>query len=324
MILLLADCYDKHTDVVAEKLRERGQKFFRLNLDTQSLQKTSVTFDNDCWLIENELGNIHSDNVSCVWLRRLFVELTLQEQDKNEPNFKIWKGEWNKTLLGFYSSIRSVPWLNPLREAYRAENKYLQMEEAAKVGFRFPPTLVTNRKDKILHFVAKHERVVLKLMTQDFYQDVDGKYKGIYVNLLEIDDFDDFGDSRENPVVLQAYIPKCFEVRYTVVGDIHHVCRIESQRSQVAQVDWRRYDIPNTPHIPMQPPLEIQEKVTNLLQNLKLTYGALDFIVTPTGEWYFLEVNTTGQWLWIEDLTGLSISDSIVGWLTQKQQKALQ
>lgn len=180
MILLLTDSYDKHADVVSEKLRERGTDFFRLDLDTQSLRKTAITFSGNSWSIQTQMGTICSDSVKCVWLRRPFVELTLQEQNDNDPNFKIWKGEWNKTLLGLYSQIRLVPWLNPLKEAYRAENKYLQMEEATKVGLRLPPTLVSNEKDKLLHFAKQHERVVLKLMTQEFYQDSDGKYKGIW------------------------------------------------------------------------------------------------------------------------------------------------
>jgi len=319
MILLLTDLYDKHCDIIVEKLKDKGRQFFRLDLDTQSLQKTAISFDENTWLIQNEIGSVCSHDVKCVWLRRPFVELTLQEQNDSDLNFKIWKGEWNKTLLGFYSEIRSVPWLNPLKEAYRAENKYLQMEEARKVGFQLPPTLVSNDKDRILNFANKYGEVVLKLMNQEFYQDDDGSYKGIYVNLLNIDDFDDFGGFSENPVVLQAYIPKCFEVRYTVVGQVHHVCRIESQKSSVANVDWRRYDIPNTPHVSMQPPIEIQSKVNQLLHNLGLSYGAFDFIVTPSNEWYFLEVNSSGQWLWIEDLTGLRISDSIVDWLIQQQ-----
>lgn len=322
MILLLTDAYDQHTDIVAAKLLSQGHYFFRLNLDTQSLQKTAITFDGNRWLISNNLGMISSGDIKCVWLRRPFVELTLQEQNQNDVNFKIWKGEWNKTLLGFYTKIRSVPWLNPLKEAYRAENKYLQMEEAIKVGFQIPPTLITNEKHKILDFTEKYKKVVLKLMTQEFYQDSDGHYKGIYVNLLDIDNFDDFGDSSENPIVLQAYIPKSFEVRYTVVGLTHHVCRIESQKSEISNVDWRRYDIPNTPHVPIDPPLEIRKKVNQLMKNLELFYGALDFIVTPSNEWYFLEVNAIGQWLWIEDLTGLNISDSIVNWLVQHQEES--
>jgi glutathione synthase/RimK-type ligase-like ATP-grasp enzyme len=51
------------------------------------------------------------------------------------------------------------------------------------------------------------------------------------------------------------------------------------------------------------------------MKRLGLEFGALDFIVTETGVWYFLEVNPSGQWLWIEDLTGLPIADSIAYWL---------
>lgn len=44
---------------------------------------------------------------------------------------------------------------------------------------------------------------------------------------------------------------------------------------------------------------------------LGLRFGALDFLVTPSGEWYFLEVNPNGQWAWIEQETGLPISSAI-------------
>jgi len=119
----------------------------------------------------------------------------------------------------------------------------------------------------------------------------------------------------ENPIVLQAYIKKSFEVRYTVVGQDHHACKIESQSSSIANIDWRRYDIKNTPHSIIEPPNYIKDKVSKLLDIFGLYFGALDFIVTPNGDWYFLEINTMGQWLWIEDLTGLQISNSIIQWL---------
>lgn len=44
------------------------------------------------------------------------------------------------------------------------------------------------------------------------------------------------------------------------------------------------------------------------MKQLGLSYGAIDFIVTKNNEWIFLEINSFGQWLWIEDLTGLDIS----------------
>ena len=50
------------------------------------------------------------------------------------------------------------------------------------------------------------------------------------------------------------------------------------------------------------------------MEILGLVYGALDFIVTPDNRWIFLEINCMGQYLWIEELTGLQISSAIVSW----------
>ena len=51
------------------------------------------------------------------------------------------------------------------------------------------------------------------------------------------------------------------------------------------------------------------------MRDLEIYYGALDFIVDIDGNWVFLEVNSMGQFLWIEDLTGLNISQEIINWL---------
>ena len=99
------------------------------------------------------------------------------------------------------------------------------------------------------------------------------------------------------------------------MGNRHFVCKIDSQKSARAKYDWRRYDIPSTPHSAIEPPEEIRQMVTEMLSKLELEYGAFDFIVTPDEKWVFLEVNCMGQWLWIEQLANLPISDAIVSWL---------
>jgi glutathione synthase/RimK-type ligase-like ATP-grasp enzyme len=47
------------------------------------------------------------------------------------------------------------------------------------------------------------------------------------------------------------------------------------------------------------------------VQALGLCFGAIDLILTPDGEYVFLEVNLNGQWAYIEDLLGLPISAAI-------------
>lgn len=325
MILILSDRHDRHADRVLEHLVQDKASFFRLNLDVESLKETKLTSNGTLWSIESSNGRLSSSEVECVWLRRPFVELTLEEQNDQSLDFKMWRNEWNKTLPGFYLALGDIPWLNPIREAYKAENKYLQRMIASKIGLKMPEMLTSNNKKDLIQFACKYDNVVMKLMSQEFYETTDGIYKGVYVNIISTDDLaTHFGEVSENPITLQNYISKAYEVRYTVVGEQHLVCKIESQSSDVAKIDWRRYDIPHTPHSRLQPPDDIRNRVCELMGKLGLTYGAMDFIVTEEDEWYFLEINSMGQWLWIEDLTGLPISCAIANWLKRDKGGDIQ
>jgi hypothetical protein len=47
-------------------------------------------------------------------------------------------------------------------------------------------------------------------------------------------------------------------------------------------------------------PEKFRDRLLAFHSRARLVYGAYDFIVTPGGEYVFLEVNQVGQWLWIE------------------------
>ena len=48
-----------------------------------------------------------------------------------------------------------------------------------------------------------------------------------------------------------------------------------------------------------------------LVKALGLCFGAIDLVLTPDGRYVFLEINPSGQWEWIESLTGLPISEAL-------------
>jgi len=54
------------------------------------------------------------------------------------------------------------------------------------------------------------------------------------------------------------------------------------------------------------------------MEELGLKFGAFDFIVN-NGEYFFLEVNSNGQWGWLEKTLRLSISDAIIDFLLRKE-----
>lgn len=315
MILILTDAFDTHADKVIHYLVQKNIKYFRFNLDVESLKTAEISMLDSCWIIEQNNKSVSTNTIETVWARRPFVELTLEEMKNQSTSFKIWKNEWNKTLNGLYLELKQCIWLNPLDKAFKGENKYLQRQLADTIKLNMPPFICSNSKKNLKEFLHKHQKVVLKLMSQEFYPAEDEGYLGLFVNIVTEEDLDEFNIGGENPIILQKYIEKEFEVRYTVVGEKHFVCRIDSQKSKKASIDWRRYDIPNTPHYEIFPPSDIKNKVNELMDILGLNYGAIDFIVTPQEEWFFLEINCLGQWLWIEDLTGMRISEEIANWL---------
>ncbi len=55
------------------------------------------------------------------------------------------------------------------------------------------------------------------------------------------------------------------------------------------------------------------------MKKLGLVFGCFDFIVTPDNEYYFLEVNEQGQFLWIEEVNpDIKILDAFVNLLISK------
>ncbi|MCT4793645.1 MULTISPECIES: MvdC/MvdD family ATP grasp protein [Exiguobacterium] len=328
MILIITDAFDSHAERVISNIEAEGIPFFRFNLDVEALKTTTISiFEETCIIRQND-SVISMDDISVVWVRRAFVELTLEEMKNQSTGFKIWKNEWNKTLNGLYLRLKKKTWLNELNQAFKGENKYSQLAIAKKIGFNIPKTIVSNDKKALVEFSRNYDKVVFKLMTQDFYPDLQGGYQGLYVNTVNKQQLAEFSEIGENPIVLQEFIKKQYEVRYTVVAEKHFVCKIDSQASEKTSIDWRRYDIPNTPHFEITPPKEIVKKVQEFMRVLDLNYGAFDFVVTQENEWYFLEINCFGQWLWIEDLTGMNISAEISNWLigkyTEKEVKSIE
>ena len=47
------------------------------------------------------------------------------------------------------------------------------------------------------------------------------------------------------------------------------------------------------------------------METFGLNFGCFDFAITKTGEPVFLECNPNGQWLWVQNLTGMPIGKAI-------------
>ena len=88
-------------------------------------------------------------------------------------------------------------------------------------------------------------------------------------------------------------------------------CRIDSQAVSGAGTDWRQADPFTIPHRIVDLDPTVEAALRRMLAQYGLHYGAIDMIVTPDGEYVFLELNPNGQWLWIELITGAPMAEAM-------------
>ena len=109
------------------------------------------------------------------------------------------------------------------------------------------------------------------------------------------------------------------ELRITVVGKNVFAAEIHSQQKEATRHDWRR-DALALEHRNHPLPDDIKLKCIQLAKTFGLEFGAIDMILTPDGRYVFLEINPNGQWAWIEETTGLPISEALIELLCQGKQ----
>jgi glutathione synthase/RimK-type ligase-like ATP-grasp enzyme len=114
------------------------------------------------------------------------------------------------------------------------------------------------------------------------------------------------------PTLLQQFIHKAFDLRVAVIGDQIFAVEIHSQQRIESQEDFRLVSPNLLKHQSHNLPASLHAKIRQFMDYYGLVYSSFDFAVTPEGDYYFLENNPNGQWLWLEFQTELKITDSFL------------
>jgi hypothetical protein len=315
MIVILTGPADPHADAVIERLARAGADYLRIN-EAEFPAQMRVSYG--CTSAGHPMCTLHTadrrvdlDRVSVIWQRRPLPPVA--HASIQDPSCRAYvEAECKDYLESVWYSL-SCEWV-PARPTttHRAGHKPTQLQLAGELGFEVPPTLITNDPEEFLAFYREHGgSLISKLGGSALVRSL--RHLGIarYTQQVTRRDVGYADDLRYSPVIFQAYVPKRLELRVTVVGDRVFAAEIHSQRANRTQIDWRRYDLSHTPHYPHVLPEVVERRCADLVQRLGLCYGAIDLILTPDGRYVFLEINPNGQYLWIEHLTRLPISDAL-------------
>lgn len=321
-ILIITHTGDNFSiEKVTEYIDKNGFEIIRFNVDLYPLQnKLSTTFEDGKWItvLETQDKKHRLDDISAVWYRRAY---NIGKGVKDELDAKFFgaaMGEIRNTLFGFLESVDAYSLGKP--SVYRRlDSKEEQLKIADKLGLKIPATAVTNSPEEAKRFIIKHGDVVAKMQT-GFAIYEDGVENVVFTNVVNEDKLEELDTLLYCPMQFQKKIEKKKELRITVVGRDVYAFEIDSQQSEAAKTDWRKDGVNLIDKwIPTVLPQDIEAKLLELLDVYHVDYGAIDMIVSPEDEYYFIEINGAGEFFWLDNLTEENrISKSIADLLCDK------
>lgn len=256
-------------------------------------------------------------DVRTVWNRRSFAPMLADDIDPRDRDFA--QNESQQHLDGFLTTAcRNALWVNPPAAASLDINKPFQIDLAREIGFTVPATLFSNAPDHVLGFFERHGgNIVYKSYRPERWLEGDGK-AAPFVNRTASVTREDVGNRRALamcPGIFQERIEKAHELRVTIMGDTVFCVRIDASGTEPGRLDFRsNYAGMRLARCALADDVKAMCKA--FMARAGIVFGCFDFIVTPSGQVHFLEVNPMGQFLWLEErLPDLPLLDAMCAFL---------
>jgi len=315
MILIVSSKSDVHIEPVTRHFDAAGMPWARLNTEdlAKNLELNVEPAEGQGTLCVRDSGReIDLQQVKAVWYRKP-EPVDVSHFDLDQGALDYVESEFREILDNLYALLNHVPWINNPFQTKLAHRKMLQLNVARKVGFKTPPTLVTNNGNAALRFAEQlnSDLAIKSLGALSVTEGTTGQTAyGLFTRRITRAELEQVSDKvRHLPTTFQQFIEKRYELRVTCVGEEVFACRIEARPGDLTADDYR-FDTHNLKHTACACP-ELNERMLAYMRELQLNFACFDFIVTLEGEPIFLEANANGQWLWVENLTGWRIGEAI-------------
>jgi glutathione synthase/RimK-type ligase-like ATP-grasp enzyme len=216
--------------------------------------------------------------------------------------------ETGQALHGLFHSL-DCTWVNPPALDGIAHHKPYQWEMARRMGLSLPRTLVTNDSALAHRFIQEtgvgHTVFKAFLASSDAWRET---------RLVRTEDLAALDAVRYAPVIFQEYVPGT-DLRVTIVGDRVFAAEIDASKTDYP-IDMRMV-VHEARVRPVTLPTALTDCLLRYMRALGLVYGAVDLRRRADGDYAFLEVNPAGQWLFVEERTGLPITAEVAALLSR-------
>jgi hypothetical protein len=320
MIVILSFAGDQVTNAVIDWLHVYKCKYKRINLEEEDFRKLTFSIATEELDIQLGLANgqvLKVQEVSIFFFRGGLFKLDLKNCDQSDlPTALIETHllhEFNTMVTFFYKQVAKKCLGNPLLHPL---NKLEQLEIARDVSLKIPMSLIGNSKMQLESGKFKELPLFITKSIQEnvLYQGSASIHYDLKVQELSVNEINDFFF----PSMFQEGIQKSIEIRtFYLDGSFYSIAmllnaseqRVVDYRLATDSIRYAKYKLPET----------IETKVETFMKRIGLTCGSIDLIRSTNGEYYFLEVNPTGQIGWVSDYGNYCLEEKIAQYLLKKE-----
>jgi RimK-like ATP-grasp domain len=305
-VVIIAPPGDAHALVVAERIEYRDHEVViwdSARLPAQDFINFKLNNNGEIRIVleSSSIGQIDLSTAQSIWWRRP-KSGTIPSSVLDEFIRAYCRSETDQLLRSTMSSL-DIPIFNNPDAEEKSSRKGYQLKTALETGFSIPNTLITSSGSEAAKFTSEtSEGIIFKSFrspagsqcgTQEYEQSLS----------------DNLSLVNNSPTIFQEKISPFKDVRVSVVGR-----KIFAGISNSKLLDWRMDgSLTWKKHVL---PEKLQSLILGIMKKLGLVMGHFDFRLTPDNDYIFLEINPSGQFLFMElDDNELEISSAVANLL---------
>ena len=297
-VIILAYENENHTHCIKWALEKAGyQVACWAGLSWVEQQQASLLLDQETNL---DLGRFRVEPGDVIWIRRPDQPMANPRVSEADRKFAGLEYRSFYYCLGYMLEMLPVWCINKFSATRIIHSKAVQLHLARACGLRIPRTLMSNSPGRIGNFVNHNSgKTIGKGFSPHVWQHDDGVSVTQTFELrperLPPDEVLTFA-----PAIYQDMVVKEFDVRMVLMGQRLYSYALHNPRKAL---DWRQDSALGNLLVEIIPtPPEVEKRVLAFAQKAGICFGSLDFAVDANGDWWFLEINEQGQFLWLDQL----------------------
>ena len=242
-----------------------------------------------------------------------------------DPVEKFCAREHLDALIGILLTINCNRWINFPWNDSMADGKIFPLRLAASVGIKVPSFVVSSKGFDLIKFEAAEGQSIIKPISDmaiarqsECFVETPfiGNFEAPYTNDFDTSKLPNDGIEDDTPTLVQKKICKLGDVRVVVIDElvfatylVHNSLTIDSRLT--VERSETRFELSH----------DLRERLLDLIHaKLRLWFAAIDLVHGVDDEFYLVDVNPCGNWLWQETGLGVQISKAISERLSNNSQ----